>query len=487
MKTKDINKIIIEILSIVLFLTPLLIYPRDLIADYNKPKVIVLYMSGISLLAMLFIKRKEIKLDKKDILIFMFWLWSIVSVFFSINIKTSLFGEYGRYEGFFIISTYILIYYFSKYYFKEYKNFHKILFGIATGISAYSILQFYDIRPIYSWLGVDYTKYWNSATLGNPNFLASYITIFLPIFMSLFILKGKKKYLIISTIVFWAMLCTLTRSAWVAFAVYFSILIIYLIHKKQKSFTLNGSILIISFIFIFVLGNFLSGGRILNKNLETYEKIKDVVGIYLKNDDVIQAKKIDETYQIKSMIKVDKGINTTNKPDNIAKNIKISKVENNTNEELINISLKQKLLNARIATGRFDIWIRIINIIKMHPITGCGIDTIKDVIMVEQQDYFLERALEHGGYVDKAHNEYLQIAATMGIPAIIIYLLFIFFIIKDNMKYMFKNKIRLIISLSIIGYLVQAIFNISTIGVAPIFWFLLGLIQNNEYIKRNDF
>ena len=75
----------------------------------------------------------------------------------------------------------------------------------------------------------------------------------------------------------------------------------------------------------------------------------------------------------------------------------------------------------------------------------------------------------------------------MGIPAIIIYLLFIFFIIKDNMKYMFKNKIRLIISLSIIGYLVQAIFNISTIGVAPIFWFLLGLIQNNEYIKRNDF
>ena len=39
----------------------------------------------------------------------------------------------------------------------------------------------------------------------------------------------------------------------------------------------------------------------------------------------------------------------------------------------------------------------------------------------------------------------------------------------------------------IIAYLVQAFFNISTIGVAPIFWFLLGLIQNEDFKNKLSF
>lgn len=38
--------------------------------------------------------------------------------------------------------------------------------------------------------------------------------------------------------------------------------------------------------------------------------------------------------------------------------------------------------------------------------------------------------------------------------------------------------------LSIIGsYLVQAFFNISTIGIAPMFWFALGIMDNKKIIK----
>lgn len=421
MKTKDINNIIIGILSIVLFLAPLLVFPRVLIYDYNIPKVIVLYTCGLVLLVMLFIKRKEIKYDKKDILILVFLLLAEVSLIFSINKKISLFGETGRHEGFLMIMTYVLVYYFTKYYFREYKHFYKILFGIVTAIGILSILQFYDLVPFQKALGLQYKKYWTAGTLGNPNFLGSYITIFLPIFMSLFILKGKKRYLIFAGIVFWAMLCSLTRSAWVAFGVYSFIGIIYVIYKREKHLIKNAIILLLTFIMIFGVGDILSNGRIIGRN-----------------------------------------------------KVMINELKNAANEGV----------TESMGSGRIEIWKVTLNVIKNHPLVGCGVDSLKEAIAIEQFDYFIDRMVRTNTYVDKAHNEYLQIAATMGIPALVIYLLFIFFIIKDNMKNIFKDKIILILSLSILGYLVQAFFNISTIGVAPVFWMLLGLIQNEEFKKE---
>lgn len=89
----------------------------------------------------------------------------------------------------------------------------------------------------------------------------------------------------------------------------------------------------------------------------------------------------------------------------------------------------------------------------------------------------------HNGIPDKAHNEYLQIAVTLGIPALIAYLIFLGMIIIPNLKYIFKQK-YIFILLSIIGsYLVQAFFNISTIGIAPIFWLCLGIIDNKNILR----
>ena len=85
---------------------------------------------------------------------------------------------------------------------------------------------------------------------------------------------------------------------------------------------------------------------------------------------------------------------------------------------------------------------------------------------------------EHGTAPDKAHNEYLHIAATNGIPALGIYLVFLGLIIMPRISIMFKDKITFIFLLCIFSYLVQAFFNISTIGVAPLFWMILGLIDN---------
>lgn len=90
----------------------------------------------------------------------------------------------------------------------------------------------------------------------------------------------------------------------------------------------------------------------------------------------------------------------------------------------------------------------------------------------------------HNVIPDKAHNEYLNIAVTLGIPALIVYMIFLIAIVFPNLKYIFKRK-DIFIILSIIGsYLVQAFFNISTIGIAPLFWLTLGIIDNKNIIEN---
>ena len=78
----------------------------------------------------------------------------------------------------------------------------------------------------------------------------------------------------------------------------------------------------------------------------------------------------------------------------------------------------------------------------------------------------------------------MQIAAIIGIPALIIYLGFLALIVLPKMKIMFKDKTSFIIFLIILSYLAQAFFNISTIGVAPLFWMILGLSDNEEFILK---
>jgi len=474
MKIKEkinINNFIIVAISIALFLAPILIFPRVLAKDYNIPKVIALYITGIILLIIFVIKIKKHRFDKKDILAFVFLLIALISLIFSLNRSVSLWGAKYRYEGFLMITTYILLYYFAKHYFREYKNFYNILFGIVIIICSYSIVQFYNLIPSFN-----LKEYWASGTFGNPNFLGSYITIFLPIFMALFILQGKKRYFLMSSIVFWSMLCTLTRSAFIAFLVYSLIGIIYIITKKDKILIKNALVLLLSFIIILPMADCLSDGKITHK-MGSFNKLIEV--IKERNTSEIENEiKILAEEQIKPLALKQQEVSNKSASQNIV-NISNAKQENVVTKEE-----KQNTLIEWLVSGRREIYGVVIKVIKNHPIIGCGVDALSVAIAKEQFGYYMTKMLKTNTYIDKAHNEYMQIAATMGIPAMIIYLLFLFFICKDNMKGMFKNKITFILSLSIIGYLVQAFFNISTIGVAPTFWILLGLIQNEEFKKQ---
>ena len=134
-----------------------------------------------------------------------------------------------------------------------------------------------------------------------------------------------------------------------------------------------------------------------------------------------------------------------------------------------------------LGSGRMIIWKIALEELTFVPILGTGPDALVDGLKENYTDDYVKFIVNTHMQIDKAHNEYLQIAVTLGIPALIVYLTFIAQILASARKNIFKNNATFILFIPIVSYLVQAFFNISTIGVAPVFWALLGLIQSQQF------
>ena len=143
--------------------------------------------------------------------------------------------------------------------------------------------------------------------------------------------------------------------------------------------------------------------------------------------------------------------------------------------------IKTKNQTVEIAKGNIDdnygsnrifIWKNTLKAVPENIINGVGIDNFYYA--------FGKKPLTmKGWYFDKAHNEYLQILICEGIFALISYLLFFGWItIKGTINNYKEKEIYLI--LPVIGYLVQAFFNISIIEVAPFFYISLGLLSERK-------
>lgn len=432
------TKIINITLFMVLFLLPLIILPIGFFPNsYNIPKIILLYGCGIILLICLFIKYKELKFDKLDILLLSFLILVCISTIFSVNVKESIFGTNNRYEGLFTFICYFLIYYSSKYFFKFNKKF--IIFSmiclLITNILA--ILQYYDIEIFNTLFNSDvFGDSFASATFGNRNFYGSFLSICMPYTMCLYLFKNKKTYLFISSLSFFGLLVSLTRSAWFAYGITLIFVLIYIIKLKDKNIILNFVKCILIYCLLFIIFYFSKSDLFTQRFEETKNEISNIT-------------------------------NTIN-DKNIA--------EINTN-------------TSSLFNGRFIIWEAALRIIFNNPFWGCGPDTFFSEICTNHVEFLVNKIYPTlGGFPDKAHNEYLQIAATIGIPALIIYLTFLILTLKKISKTkLTQNKQNFIIFICLISYLIQAFTNISTIGVAPIFYFLLGYSnQINNTIKLNE-
>lgn len=118
---------------------------------------------------------------------------------------------------------------------------------------------------------------------------------------------------------------------------------------------------------------------------------------------------------------------------------------------------------------------RSINMIKDHPLLGVGPDLMAKVQLDPNNEELMTDS------IDKSYNEYLYIAATRGIPALIVYIVLLaatFVKLFKGMKEFLGNRemwFRPALLTAVMAYSIQAFFSASVVTVAPFFWLLLGI------------
>lgn len=140
--------------------------------------------------------------------------------------------------------------------------------------------------------------------------------------------------------------------------------------------------------------------------------------------------------------------------------------------------ITQGNVDEHYGTHRIYIWKETLKVVPNYLVHGVGIDGFFYAFGDKPLSIHFARKL----VFDKAHNEYLQVLITQGIFALISYICMYGLIVIGGIKNSLKNK-EIYLLLPVLGYLVQAFFNISVIEVAPIFYIAMGLClggQNDE-------
>ena len=136
--------------------------------------------------------------------------------------------------------------------------------------------------------------------------------------------------------------------------------------------------------------------------------------------------------------------------------------------------------NEWAGSGRALIWKMSFDIVEAHPFLGAGPENLKEALKQTKNKRAIEYGVLTGHTVDKAHNDFLHIAAVSGTPALLFYIFFIFSLLVKQRKNIFNCSVQSTIALTVFAYLIQSLFNISVIAVAPLFWVLLGLLANKN-------
>ena len=318
----------------------------------------------------------------------------------------------GRYEGFITLFFYAVIFIAARNHLVINRTNLFFYLTIQGIVAFYSVLQFYGVDPLVHYLNFKSGCY---STIGNQNFLGSFVVMLLTLSCGLYIMDKRPHTLLLCVVFFGGLLACNTRGCWLAFI---TIIIFSLFLLSKRRFILPIINLLIVFILVTVAMNY-SGKNHISSRAKTIEN---------------------------------------------------------------QISMKEEA-----GSGRVQIWKMTIKAIEENPILGSGPENLKEHFIRTNNEGFLAYKKRTRKTVDKAHSEFLHIAAVSGIPAAIIFVLFILFIFWKNRKSIFKFNSSTILFFPVLVYLLQAQSNISIIYVAPLFWALLGVFARDNLINKDEF
>lgn len=345
-----------------------------------------------------------------------------LSLFFSLNPQISIVGSKYRHDGFLAFIAYCFAYLIARNAKDIEKHFFRIISATSVVIAIYAILQFYQMDPVpkelyaLEWVGIAF------ATMGNPNFLGSYLVLSIPMPIYLYFYKGKKIGLLAYAILFLALLTTRTRGAWIG--AFIALIAFLVLHQIRSGFTKNqGKKALVVF--------FTSLGMILL--------------FVLTSGDVFASRFLSIFSDFFNIIK---------------------------EEETAYLG----------GSSRVYIWGKVIELIRMRPFFGFGLDTLYIAMNMHFRGQIISDFGRYRNW-DKAHNEYLNIGVSSGLLSLFAYLGFLFLVLKKGMKNLKKHEAYVPILAAIIGYLTQAFFNIQVVMVYYIFFVYLGIVSSGQAIR----
>jgi len=136
-----------------------------------------------------------------------------------------------------------------------------------------------------------------------------------------------------------------------------------------------------------------------------------------------------------------------------------------------------------VATRLF-VWKRVVGLIMEKPIFGYGPDTHRRVMSKANLEYL--RKFKDIVIIDRAHNNYLDIAVGRGLVGLGAYLsvvvTFMVWLWKTIKKERERSRKTLFccIFAAFFGYLINDFFIFSVVSVSPTFWSLMGLTLTLE-------
>jgi putative inorganic carbon (HCO3(-)) transporter len=407
-----------------------LIYPWGKSYYYANAKAWY-FMGFMLLLSFLFLLKERNKL---------IWKWTIVDRFIVLflglivvstlhGVKSSWVGVGTEHQGFFMMLSCIIVFKLaSRFHAVHMERLIHIMIYSSFFACIYSILQYFHL----GFLPQDavYRSLFNHRTYSffdNPDYFGTYLVLVIPLTITTYLLTQKKKQLLfffILCVQFLALVESQTRSAWLGTVLGFLLILAWVMFKRRGSWK-KLAIGMLAALFIFSISNVASHSKILSRATS------------ITND----AQKI---------------------------------ITNN---------------NAGSAgASRWDIWQKSLPIISGNFWFGTGPNTFQQVFYSLDQKEIKQYTGPKNTLYDE-NNDYLQKALTMGVPALLVYLLLLLVIIRKALNPFKKWDPRLkLLSVgmlaAIIGYLVQAFFNISVVSIDPYFWLILGLLYAAGHVPK---
>ena len=384
---------------LLLFTVPLIFLPNTSeLFEFNKMIITYLFTILITLLWLIkMIAAKKIIFRKTplDIFLIVFFLSQLVSTLFSVDTRTSFLGYYSRFHGG-LTSTisYLVLYWAFVSNMDRRKTLKAIYFLLSSAaiVSVWAILEHFG-KSLSCLLFSDYSTFdvscWVQdvatrvfATFGQPNWLAAWIITLIPItwVMTININSETKKYhriifIFLSLLFFTTLLYTKSRSGILAFfimtIIFWSVTFFAYIKNKASYSELTKKFLILNSLFLILI--FIIG---------------------------------------------------TPWTPNISQLLSKSPSPNLSEEKLQGPALEvggteSGQIRKIVWKGAMDIW-------KKYPLFGTGVETFAF-------SYYKFRPVDHNlvsewnFLYNKAHNEYLNFAATTGTFGLLSYITLIIF------------------------------------------------------------